>query len=65
MVSFNSMIFHTHSDNESKAFSKLIKPQLQTEHVQVLLALHGQADIANNWQAERELENNKWVMVWS
>ena len=55
-----SLMFHTHSDNESEAIYKAIQAYLQqAKQQQDLLALRGEVDIADNWQALRELEINK------
>jgi hypothetical protein len=55
-----SLMFHSHSDNESEAIYKaLFKPLQQAKQQQDLLALRGQVDIVDNWQALRELKINK------
>jgi Bacterial antitoxin of type II TA system, VapB len=50
-----NFMFHTHSKSESEAINKAIQAYLQQD----LLALRGQVNIADNWQALRELEINK------
>ncbi len=55
-----NLMFHTHSKNESEAINKAIQAYLQQAmQQQDLLALRGQVNIADNWQALRELEINK------
>ena len=55
-----SLMFYTHSNNEADAIYKAIQAYLQqAKHRQDLLALRGQIDITDNWQALRELEINK------
>ena len=55
-----SLMFHTHSNNESEAIYIAIQAYLQqAKQQQDLLALRGQVDIADNWQELRELEINK------
>ena len=55
-----SLMFCTQSNNESEAVYKAIQAYLQqAKHRQDLLALRGQIDITDNWQALRELEINK------
>jgi hypothetical protein len=53
-------MFYTHSNNESEAIYKAIQIYLQqAKQQQDLLALRGQVDIEDNWQALRELDINK------
>jgi len=55
-----SLMLYTHSNNESEAIYKAIQIYLrEAKQQQDLLALRGQVDIADNWQALRELEINK------
>jgi metal-responsive CopG/Arc/MetJ family transcriptional regulator len=55
-----SLMFHTLSKNESETINKAIQAYLQqAKQQQDLLALRGQVEIADNWQALRELEINK------
>lgn len=55
-----NLMVYTHSDTESEAIYKAIQAYLQqVKRQQDLLALRGQVDIADNWQALRELEINK------
>jgi metal-responsive CopG/Arc/MetJ family transcriptional regulator len=53
-------MLYTHSNNESEAIYKAIQTYLQqAKQKQDLLALRGKVDIADNWQALRELEINE------
>ncbi len=55
-----NLMFYTHSNNESEAIYKAIQTYLkQAKQQQDLLALRGQVDIEDNWQALRQLEINK------
>jgi metal-responsive CopG/Arc/MetJ family transcriptional regulator len=55
-----NLMLYTHSSNESEAIYKAIQTYLQqAKQQQDLLALRGQVDIEDNWQALRELEINK------
>ncbi|WP_333877258.1 type II toxin-antitoxin system VapB family antitoxin [Methylobacter sp.] len=55
-----SLMSYTHADTESEAIYKAIQSYLQqAKRQQDLLALRGQADIEDNWQAMRDLEINK------
>jgi metal-responsive CopG/Arc/MetJ family transcriptional regulator len=55
-----SLMFYTHSNNESEAIYKAIQTYLQqAKQKQDLLALRGKVDIADNWQALRESEINE------
>ncbi|MEI6066594.1 MAG: type II toxin-antitoxin system VapB family antitoxin [Methylococcaceae bacterium] len=55
-----NLMFYTHSNNESEAIYKAIQTYLQqAKQQQDLLALRGQVDIGDNWQALRQLEINK------
>lgn len=55
-----SLMLYTHSNNEADAVYKAIQAYLQqARQQQDLLALRGQVDIADNWQALRELEINQ------
>jgi len=55
-----SLMIYTHSNNESEAIYKAIQGYLQqAKRQQNLLALRGQVDVADNWQALRDLEINK------
>lgn len=54
-----NLMFYTHSNNESEAIYKAIQAYLQVKQQQGLLALRGQVDIADSWQALRELDINK------
>ncbi len=55
-----NLMFYTHADNESEAVYKAVQTYLQqAKRQQELLALRGQVDIADDWQALRELEINK------
>lgn len=55
-----SLMLYTHSNNESEAVYKAIQTYLQqAKRQQDLLALRGQVDISDNWQALRESEINK------
>ena len=50
-----SLMFYTHATNESEAIYKAIQTYLQqAKRQQDLLALRGQVDIEDNWQALRE-----------
>lgn len=52
-----SLMLYTHSNTESEAISKAIQTYLQqAKQKQDLLALRGKVDIADHWQALRELE---------
>ena len=54
------LMFYTHSNNEADAICKAIQAFLQqAKQRQNLLALRGQVDLEDNWQALRELEINK------
>lgn len=53
-------MIYTHPKNESETINKAIQAYLQKVTLQQeLLALRGQVDIEDNWQALRELEINK------
>jgi hypothetical protein len=55
-----SLMLYTHSNTESEAIYKAIQTYLQqAKQKQDLLALRGQVDIEDNWQALRALEINK------
>ncbi|MFI3156359.1 MAG: type II toxin-antitoxin system VapB family antitoxin [Methylococcaceae bacterium] len=55
-----SLMLYTHADTEPEAIYKAIQTYLQqAERQQDLLALRGQVDSADNWQALRELEIKK------
>lgn len=55
-----SLMFYTHANNESEAIYKAVQAYLQqAQQRQDLLALRGQVDIEDIWQALRELEINK------
>jgi metal-responsive CopG/Arc/MetJ family transcriptional regulator len=55
-----NLMFHTYSKNESEAINEAVQAYLQqATQQQDLLALRGQVDIVDNWQALRELEINK------
>ena len=53
-----SLMFHTHSNNDSEAI--YIQAYLQkAKQRKDLLALRGQVDITDNWQVLPKLEINK------
>ena len=54
-----NLMLHTHSENESEAIYKAVRASATDKQQQYLLALCGQVEIADNWQALRELEINK------
>jgi hypothetical protein len=59
-LQLKSLMIYTHANNESEAIYKAVQIYLQQiKQQQDLLALRGQVDIADNWQALRELEINK------
>ncbi len=55
-----SLMRYTHADTEAEAIYKAIQTYLQqAKRQQDLLALRGQVDVEDNWQALRDLEINK------
>jgi hypothetical protein len=54
-----SLMFYTHTNNESEALSKAVESYLQWQKQKSkrdLLALRGKVDIENNWEILRSLE---------
>lgn len=54
-----SLMFYTHTNNESEALSKAVEDYLQWQKQKAkrdLLALRGKVDIEDNWEALRSLE---------
>ncbi len=52
-----NLMLYTHTNNESEAIYKAVQAYLQqAKQRQDLLALRGQVDIEDNWQALRELD---------
>lgn len=57
-----SLMFYTHTNNESEALSKAIEYYLQWQKQKAkrdVLALRGKVDIEDNWETLRNLELQK------